>query len=57
MTALPKIENGSFLLPKSATWLTDYENELLRFPNTKYDNQVDATTMILEFLDKNSINK
>lgn len=57
MMALPKIENGSFLLPKIAPWLTDYENELFKFPSGRYDDQGDATMMILEFLGKNSINK
>lgn len=47
--ATAKFENRTFLLPKVgiAPWLADYEDELLRFPNGKHDDQVDATIVAL----------
>ncbi len=37
-----RLQQGRVLLPKGATWLMDFENELLRFPAGKHDDQVDA---------------
>lgn len=45
-----RIESGHFLLPAEASWLADYRQELLAFPGSKYDDQVDATTQGLEWL-------
>jgi len=50
-----KIENGCFLLPKEAHWLADYTQELLSFPGSKYDDQVDATTQALEWIPRRSV--
>lgn len=44
------IENGCLLLPERAPWLADYTQELLAFPGSKYDDQVDATTQALEWI-------
>lgn len=44
------IENGCFLLPKQAHWLGDYVQEIISFPGSKYDDQVDATTQALEWI-------
>jgi predicted phage terminase large subunit-like protein len=41
--ATPLMEAGGFWLPESASWLADYESELLTFPNGKHDDQVDVT--------------
>lgn len=43
------IENGLFLLPRQAHWLADYVQELISFPGSKHDDQVDATTQALEW--------
>jgi len=42
-----RIENGELLLPEEATWLDGFERELLGFPNTRHDDQVDALTQLL----------
>ncbi len=44
------IENGQVTLPKDASWLDDYLHEMLGFPNTKYDDQVDSTSQFLEWI-------
>ena len=36
-----KIEGGFVLFPKNADWLETYLSELLSFPNSRYDDQVD----------------
>jgi predicted phage terminase large subunit-like protein len=41
------IEQGNLVLLKDAPWLFEYEKELLRFPNGRYDDQVDATSQAL----------
>ena len=48
-----KFEGGFVLLPKEPHWLADYVGELLSFPNSKYDDQVDSTVFALAwFTDK-----
>jgi predicted phage terminase large subunit-like protein len=42
-------ESGRVLLPQEAPWLAEYERELLGFPLAKYDDQVDSTTIFLEY--------
>jgi hypothetical protein len=46
-TQTPKIEGGFVLFPKKAPWLDEYLNELIGFPNSKYDDQVDSTVFAL----------
>lgn len=41
------IEAGRLHLPQSADWLGDYTAELLGFPTSRYDDQVDATAQLL----------
>jgi predicted phage terminase large subunit-like protein len=41
------IENGFVHLPEAAHWLADYLNELMLFPNGRYDDQVDSTAQAL----------
>lgn len=40
---------GEVLLPEKAPWLSRYEDELLRFPAAKHDDQVDATSQYLNW--------
>ena len=48
-------ENGQVFLPRQAHWLNDYRLELMSFPGTKHDDQVDSTTQALAYLnDKES---
>jgi predicted phage terminase large subunit-like protein len=41
--------NRKVLLPRSAEWLPEYEDELLAFPGGRHDDQVDATSMFLNW--------
>jgi predicted phage terminase large subunit-like protein len=43
-------ENGLVFLPRSAPWLPDYIHELISFPGTRYDDQVDSTTQFLDYI-------
>ncbi len=45
-----KFENGRVQLPQQAPWLADYVLELTAFPAAKFDDQVDATTQALDYL-------
>lgn len=40
---------GDVILPERAPWLTQYVDELLRFPNGKHDDAVDATSQYLNW--------
>ena len=42
-----KVEGGFVLFPKEAPWLDIYLRELLSFPNSKHDDQVDSTVFAL----------
>ena len=44
-----RFEAGRFLLPIEAPWLADFENELLAFPSGRYDDQVDALLLFLDW--------
>ncbi len=39
---LPAIQSGSLIFPKKASWLADIVNEIVAFPNGKYDDYPDA---------------
>ena len=43
-------ENGIVHLPREAPWLHDYVQELTSFPGSKFDDQVDSTTQVLDYL-------
>ena len=43
----PMIEGGHVLLPEHASWKDDYLHEVCGFPATKRDDQVDATSQLL----------
>ncbi|MGE3987446.1 phage terminase large subunit [Pseudorhodoplanes sp.] len=51
----PMIEGGFVLFPKWADWLDTYLNELLSFPSSNYDDQVDATVYALAWIGENPI--
>jgi predicted phage terminase large subunit-like protein len=48
-----RFEAGRILVPAEATWLADFENELLAFPSGRYDDQVDALMLCLDWFLKN----
>jgi predicted phage terminase large subunit-like protein len=39
-----KIEAGHLHLPRTASWLAEFLNELLSFPNGRHDDQVDSVS-------------
>jgi predicted phage terminase large subunit-like protein len=43
----PKIEAGHVYLPTEASWLADFHDEVLAFPNTRHDDQVDTLVQFL----------
>jgi predicted phage terminase large subunit-like protein len=44
------IERGDVYLPASAPWLDEFRKELLQFPNSKHDDQVDALSQFLNHM-------
>jgi predicted phage terminase large subunit-like protein len=48
-----RFEAGRVLLPTEAPWLADFESELLAFPHGRYDDQVDALLLSLEWYAQN----
>lgn len=42
-----KIEAGMVVLPRSAPWLADFVNELVKFPGARHDDQADALAQML----------
>lgn len=53
----PKVQQGRVWLPKEAAWLVPFENEVLAFPHTKHDDQVDAMSQFLLALDLNVVER
>jgi predicted phage terminase large subunit-like protein len=47
--AMVPIEAGKVLLPEQATWLPDLINELMAFPASVINDQVDALSQALGF--------
>ena len=41
------IEAGRVLVPRSAPWLADFEDEMTKFPAAKHDDQVDSLSQFL----------
>jgi predicted phage terminase large subunit-like protein len=48
------IENGFVYLPNDAPWLAEYIHELLTFPNSKFDDQVNSTSQALDWIKQHS---
>ena len=46
----PMIEAGQVALPHHASWLSDFEQELLAFPNGAHDDQVDVLSQYLNWV-------
>jgi predicted phage terminase large subunit-like protein len=51
-----RFEAGRVLLPVEAPWLADFESELLSFPSGRYDDQVDAFMLFLDWFSQNEPN-
>lgn len=43
-------EQGRVFLPTQAPWLAEYEQELLSFPMSRHDDQVDSTAQALKWI-------
>ena len=43
------IEAGRVFVPKSASWLADFQDEATKFPAAKYDDQVDSFSQFLKW--------
>src|SRR3954471_22727901 len=46
-----RMSMGGLYVPESASWLAEFEHELLRFPAAVHDDQVDALGLIGQLLD------
>jgi predicted phage terminase large subunit-like protein len=46
-----KIEAGQVYLPFEASWLPEFETEIMQFPNGKFDDQVDSVSQFLSWVD------
>jgi hypothetical protein len=42
-----KFQRGDVRLPRHAPWLSEYQGELLSFPQVRFDDQVDSTSQAL----------
>lgn len=51
----PIIEGGRVFLPKEATWLEAFIEEVQTFPASKHDDQVDAMTMLIDVLSRQAV--
>jgi predicted phage terminase large subunit-like protein len=51
----PIVEAGKVFLPASASWLADYLDELSSFPAAPHDDQVDSTTMALNWMRRGAV--
>uniref|UniRef100_UPI0002374C86 phage terminase large subunit n=1 Tax=Wolbachia endosymbiont of Nasonia vitripennis TaxID=180837 RepID=UPI0002374C86 len=47
---VPIIESGKVFLPHQAVWLSDFEYEILMFPETRHDDQVDSAVQYLQWM-------
>ncbi len=45
-----RLEEGIVVIPEQADWLAEFKNELLAFPNGRYDDQVDSVAQFLEWI-------
>ena len=43
------VEAGQLHLPEKASWLSDFETELMSFPNGRHDDQVDALSQLMGY--------
>jgi predicted phage terminase large subunit-like protein len=50
-----RFENGRVLLPANTPWLDEYVTELVGFPGTRYDDQVDSTTQALDHMREDDV--
>jgi len=49
-TCSPKVESGKVFLKTGASWVQDYIDEMITFPNSSNDDQVDSTSQFLNWI-------
>lgn len=49
------VEAGLVMLPEKASWLYDFEQEIIHFPKSKHDDQVDTLSQLLKWQRKQSL--
>jgi len=52
---LPLIQGGRIFVPENASWLDDFMDETVSFPNGIHDDQVDAMTISIDVLSRTSV--
>jgi len=50
----PLFEAGRVLLPETSSWIAEYELELMSFPMSSHDDQVDSTSQFLNYIKRHS---
>ena len=50
-----KLEAGYVLIPERASWLDDFQDEILQFPNGHHDDQVDSVSQYLAWKTSSNI--
>lgn len=50
-----RIEAGEVFIPEAAEWLGDFQAEICVFPNGSHDDQVDALSQLLWWVDEGRI--
>lgn len=51
----PKIKNGELWIPEKSQWKKDFVDEVTSFPKSQHDDQVDALSQLLWFLESKKI--
>jgi hypothetical protein len=51
---LARFEAGQLYLPREAPWLGDCLHEILSFPNTRHDDQIDSISQFLKWAEGKS---
>ena len=44
-----RFEAGQVYLPKEASWLAEFLRELLAFPHSRHDDQIDSVSQFLQW--------
>ena len=53
LVAATRAERGELVLPEQAPWLETFTSELMGFPMTRHDDQVDAVSHLMAYTDQN----
>ena len=48
-----RFEAGQVYLPREAPWLSEFLHEILAFPNSRYDDQIDSVSQFLKRAEAN----